>query len=986
MPGPRTLLTGPPGSDLRARAIDRTPVDPATLWLVPSPLARDQVIRLLAGRAKGKRTASPRVWTWDDAWRAAAGEIPEPPARLAPPALRAVLSEAIERSRSAGGLAALANSVGFAGYRRQLLGRFAAWTRQERHPARPSPDGRVIGLEEWDLFGRYRAVLDEIRAEDPAGWVVLASRAVGQAQGFRKFGAVVVLDPVEPSRAMFRLMDHVESRAKSVLVTLPFAPDPALAELYASVGPTRARFLDRGFAEEAVRADGLGLAGHGFGAIERELFRADADARPPLVVEDLQILGGPRGEGVGLLVAREVRDQIDRGRHPEEILILAPRVDDDAEAVRRVLASWGLPVAPSPSPRMATVPAISALRGAARLPVGDWEAKGLARLLRNGQVRWPELGPEARFDPFEAASAVRATRVYRRLDPLRAGLRRQADGDRPVAARDARSALGAVEHLAALLGPIARPGPWAAQVARLGQLADGLGLDPWPLEPLRDALDDYGGVLHRLGPAVHEQNWTWAEFVDEVDALIAADDPTCTALPPSPGAIRIEAVDAVPGARAAVVLLINLVERSFPRADAIDLDGDSVAVNPAESEAEGEPAPTPEAKAARAYGREMLRFARTVGAADERLVLAYPTTDLNGEALLAAGFLDELTRRLDPACLAALSERHARFDPVLADRVDLAVAAGDARVLAVADACLGRGVGSLRKLAATEAHSRALRGVAEAFRVAHLRRVERPLRHARRPAGQPPGGRQGPPELRPRPRLQRRASSNRSRSARSSSSSRYVLGLKPVDDGQELDEDYAGRGREVHEALEQVHQQMHGEGSDDLVGRLPILIETRMRAELEQFDGREADVAAVLREIAARRTGKALGRYAAQFRDYDRDAATPIRPDRFEVQFGQPDGSEPGPVARLHLGEGAAAVRLQGVIDRIDLIETDGETRFRVIDYKTGSNPSRRTCGRAWPRSCRSTRWRSSSSAWRPKGPGSTASATGACPATATRA
>jgi len=850
-----------------------------------------------------------------------------------------VLIEAIERARDGGGLSVLARSVDFPGYRRQLLGKFAAWTRAERHPNRPAPGPGEADAEEWALFGRYREVLDSLDAEDPAGWSVRASRALGGCQALKRPGTVVVIDPIEPTRARLRLLDHLEGRSRSMLVTLPFEADPALAELYSTVVATRARFLEQGFVEEAVGPGGLGLSGHRFGPIERDLFRSDAHARPPLKVDDLKILGGPRGEGVGLLVAREVRHQLESGRHPEEILILAPRIDEDAETVRAVLRSWALPVAPPPPDRLAAVAAVSALRQAARLPVDDWEANALGRLLRNGQIRWAEPGSEADFARFEAAAAIRSTRVYRRLDPLRQSLRRVAEGDRPVEARNALAALEAVDRLANLLGPIARAGGWAAQVDRLRDLADGLALDPAPLERLWDALGDHGAVLEGLGPAVAAQSWTWPGFIAEVDAIVADDDPSRAPSPPSPGSIRFEALGDVEGARAAVVILINLAEKTFPRAGSLDLD---LAGAPAEDDEAGIDPKTEPDPAGRAHAREMLRFARVVGSADERLVLAYPTTDLNGEPLLAAGFLEEVARGLDPACLAACSEAHARFDPVLAGRPDLAVAPTDARVLAVADACLGRGLDRLRALARSAEHGPSLGGVADAFRVAHVRRFERPF-------GPHDGMLKDPGVV---ARVLAEFGPDHAFSASQLESfalcpfqffQRFALGLKPIDDGDELEEDYAGRGREVHAALEEIHQQMFGAGDVDLIRRLPVLIEARMEVALEEHDGREADVALVLREIAARRTRKALGRYVAQFREYDRDPDSPARPHRFEVKFGQGDqADEEGAIPHLGVGEGAEVVKLQGIIDRIDLVTKDGETRFRVIDYKTGSNPSKK--------------------------------------------
>jgi hypothetical protein len=56
-----------------------------------------------------------------------------------------------------------------------------------------------------------------------------------------------------------------------------------------------------------------------------------------------------------------------------------------------------------------------------------------------------------------------------------------------------------------------------------------------------------------------------------------------------------------------------------------------------------------------------------------------------------------------------------------------------------------------------------------------------------------------------------------------------------------------------------------------------------------------------------------------------------------EASFGF---DEEGQAGALELGEGADRVRIQGKIDRIDLIETPQGPLFRVIDYKTGHSPS----------------------------------------------
>jgi RecB family exonuclease len=364
------------------------------------------------------------------------------------------------------------------------------------------------------------------------------------------------------------------------------------------------------------------------------------------------------------------------------------------------------------------------------------------------------------------------------------------------------------------------------------------------------------------------------------------------------------------------------VERSFPSAEAIDLDALGEAVSPD-------------------YAREMFRFARVAGMAEESLILAFPTTDRTGEKLLPAGFLDDLIRRLDDSSASACVEKHSRFDPVLLGHDDLAKAPADARVLAIAKGCQGENISELRELARHREHAEALRGVADACVVAHLRRQE--------PVFGPYDGRLQDP--RAIARIKADFGSNHTFSASQLESfalcpfqfyQRYVLGLKVVDEREELDEDYVGRGDDVHRVLEQIHLQAAAEGASNSIERLKILIETQMRVDLEQHDGRVADVASLLKEIGARRTNKALGRYIGQFQTYASKIGEGANPHRFEVAFGQevngeiPDGTYP----HLTIGEGEGSLRLQGKIDRIDLVPVNGAIQFRVIDYKTGSNPS----------------------------------------------
>ena len=853
-----------------------------------------------------------------------------------------MLGEAIEQARETDTLGPLRAAVERPGLRRRLLGRFATWTRLERSPHAPPPGNGPVEAAEWALFGHFTATLADIHAQTPEGWATWASRILVESPppGWRNLPDtfVALVEPVAPDPAVRRVVEHWAARAGGLVVSLPFDPEPALGEVYAAVEPTRRFFLDLGFAEEPV-PDSPGLT-----ALDRELFRADAHQRPPLSDDGMRILGGPKGDGQALLIARAVREALQAGTSPDEVLILVPREDEDVATIRAILRSWRIPVAPGPAGRLATDPAVAALRLVLGLTVRDWEVATFTRLLRHGAIGWDRLGLGDPFARFEVAAALNATRIYRDRDRLRSALERAIAQAKPTAPNKPHleAARATLDRLAALIDPAIRPGAWRVHLDRLQSLADALGLDEIALAPLWDAVEDHAWVLDQIGPAIAAEALDWPKFVGAIERIITEAEPLAT--PPGEGAgtVRIAAVGTVDAARADLVILANLAEKSFPTPGSVPLEPTPAVAVAADPEAAFilNPDPDPAVETDRptdlSYARECLRFTRAVASADSALVLTCPTTETSGESLLPAGFLDEILRRLDPESLARV-ERHARFDPVLRGHEDLARSTGDARVLAVAEAC-GGDFGPLGDLAALPDHAGALRGVAEAFRVGHARRERSDFNQydgllmdtaaiARIAAKLGPEHPFSPSQL------------ESFAYCPFQFFARYVLGLKLTDAAEELAEDYAERGREVHDVLEKVHQTLKDTGSTDLLGDLTIHIQTYMSAELSNYDDTTpADVAEVLREINTRRTGRALDRYLNQFRKYSVKDGVGAVPDRFEVKFGQPD--KPGSLEHLILGTGETQIKVQGVIDRIDRVDQDGQSRFRVIDYKTGANPS----------------------------------------------
>ena len=872
-------------------------------------------------------------------------------------------------------LVALGPVADTSGVLRQLRGRIASWTRQGRDPRRPPADdlGGIVGAEEWAIYGRYRSLLGRLKAEDEEGFAGRAARELADESPhpLHAKSRFFLVDPIDLGHLGWQAIEAIDAWADAIGITLPFDPD--LADAYGPARDLRERLLEVGFEEvtHEIPADRpAGLIG-----VEVAAFRDDPG--PPLDRTDgLFLLGAPRGEGEAAVIARRVRELLAGGARPDSILLLARSRGALADLAAETLRAWGIPAASTAPGHLAADPAVAALILAVRVPATGWESAGLIALLRHGEFR-PDW-PEAR-DPLAlptAAAAVRDARVFRDGDRLREAIRAAAAED----IREARDDLGLRRRRAAraqVAGPILqrladafagldRPAPWADRVDQLRELAARLGIgsdqtpsprgeagrragegarvqasgrrsssilrpplaDPPPggggtrrsLGSLFDALDDHGETLDALGHGA--ETWRWADFAAEVVAIVRDIEVPAPAAPPN--AVRLMTAAEAEGARVDHVLLIDLAEGAFPDRRALEPGG----------------ADDPESGDA-AYAREQLRFVRVVGSAVKTLTLVYPTTDEKGQALLAAGFLDDVRRPFAAEVRPPFAPPIARLDPALMP-ADLAGSAADARVRAVAWAAATGGTHDLRRLARSPGHREPLMAVAEALRVSRsrlrdadygpfdgilldgqaIRRVAddfAPERHVFSPS-----------------QLESLAT------CPFQFFQRYVLRLEPPDDRDELDDDHAARGSLIHHVLEQLHITLR-DGSDEdgtpLADRVDATIDGVIERALdgERSDG--SDVAVGLHAIQAGRLRKVGRRYRYQFKTYAAKLGEHARARHFEIQFGKPADVD-GPPA-LRLGEGASAVRLRGMIDRIDVEAGPEGTTFRVIDYKSNQGPGK---------------------------------------------
>lgn len=839
------------------------------------------------------------------------------------------MNEAIGRARRNGSLNEVADVIESPGFRRRLVAKIAGWTRSERSVRADPTENEPALRAQWAIFKRYRVVLRQLKAEDPEGLASWASKTILHAppKSFQQLSQVIFLEPSLDSPAPWRVVEFAQAQSQAVTLTLAYDSDPSLGEVYSEAASNRGRLLNSGFQETTVDP-GLRRP-KGLFDVENAIFRSDAHLRPRLTdPSGLKVVGAPQSEGIALVLAREIKRLLESDSTPEDILVLFRRWDDDADLILKTLQAWGLPATAERLVSLAASPVIAALRLAMAIPGEQWEATSLIQWLRHGQVRPPWIAEHGPLALAKTASAIRATRVFRGLEPIRRALDRTISEARSQGNQVPRVELARVvlDRLAEIIGPLDQPGPWHYQCEGLRNLASSLGIgmrDDPQLEALWDALDEHGVVLERLGRA--EQTWSWAEFTREVDSLTA--ELTGPPLPYPAGSIRLAEVDEVAGARAPWIFLANLGEGMFPTRDSIDL---SLATVPnEESQTKGQANP--------AFAREMLRFLRVVGSADSGLVLAYPTSDPQGQELLRAGFLDDLLGLFTPEALTSpLSyESHRRFDPTLADWPELAGSPSDARVRAVALACTQRNFAGLRALARQPQHRRSLKGTAAALRVAQSR-----LQSKHFGAYDGRIGDVGAVE-----KIVAKFGPDYTFSPSQLESFlfcpyqfflRYVLKLALIDERDELEEDYTERGSRVHHILELLERMLAQEPGNRLERAEALIFH-----EMSSPPRNGSDIDQGMQEIEQRRLIRTIRRYVRQHEAYESsETSSPPVPHRFEVVFGLEEGEDES-FPSLILGQGADTVRLQGKIDRIDLVSSSDVPAYRVIDYKTGSCPSK---------------------------------------------
>jgi ATP-dependent helicase/DNAse subunit B len=150
------------------------------------------------------------------------------------------------------------------------------------------------------------------------------------------------------------------------------------------------------------------------------------------------------------------------------------------------------------------------------------------------------------------------------------------------------------------------------------------------------------------------------------------------------------------------------------------------------------------------------------------------------------------------------------------------------------------------------------------------------------------------------------------------------------------------RGAAVHRALSRFHSEILSEIDleafrngvpDEVQPRLERAIEVAV----EEYAQRASSAASrILWRLEGKRLQRQMSRYRGQWEKFLepwRAEKLIPQPLKLEAGFGLPETKEVSP---LILKVGDVEVRIGGRIDRIDVVDLDGEKGFWIIDYKTG--------------------------------------------------
>jgi ATP-dependent helicase/DNAse subunit B len=687
----------------------------------------------------------------------------------------------------------------------------------------------------------------------------------------------------------------------------------------------------------------------GLAHLERELFRPRKLVRRAADAAGLLCLEAPGPVGEARMVAREIRQLLQGGARPDDVLVVLREVTAHADLLTEVFAEYGIPADVEGAEPLARNPAVATLLRVHRLPEEGWPFAAVTALLRSGYFRpdWPEVQgcPEM---PGLAEALLRLLGEPRGRDAYLGAVKRWHE-DPPPGLEDedaeesrrtrthelAARCRGFLERFFRSWDGAPQRAPLAEHAGWLRGLADDLGLRRAAAGSPRDAAAlarfwDELARWERLDRTLHGKARTLdrAHFQRTLAALAAEAGLART--PRGPGRVRVLSAGLARALDAPYVFLMGLGERSFPR-----LTPPEPLLDEQERQAlkqAGLDIPC----AGDLLPAEKLLFYEVVTAARERLVLSYPAVDEQGQTLLPCAFLAELRECFAEGAITRkrrqmLIQGYDSDEPLspAEHRVQLALQmAGrpvsgssetSARPAPVCDGPLTELLTTARDVARRrlllEEHGpydgllrdpAVVAEVCQAFGPDHILSptaleayIACPFRFFLR----------------------------------------HVLHLEPLEEPSEEIES-TERGLAFHRALSRLHTQLKAQGVHEPAEEVVAHLAGQLEQAVRECTHHASPAARALWRLEGQRLQRAAERYAGHWRKLVEPwlpHQVRPRPEYFEVSFGLPAKDGTLGAGPLILTVDGLEVRVSGRIDRVDVAELpDGGVGFWVIDYKTG--------------------------------------------------
>jgi ATP-dependent helicase/nuclease subunit B len=641
-----------------------------------------------------------------------------------------------------------------------------------------------------------------------------------------------------------------------------------------------------------------------------------AESLPAAVVHRIEA-PGPLGES--RLVARQLREWIDAGVDPANVVVTARHTERFGDLLAATFAEYGLTLAGVESPPLSRTHSVAALLHAWRLPLDGFPFEGVSEILRSNFFRpkWPEC----QNDP---ALPDKADTLLRRLDrpsgkaSFLGAVEQWVVSPMPLL-EDEAGERSRRERLEALAGHCraflqrffqswdddAAPRSPAKWVERLRSFAATLGFPSDPqLRQFGHELDDW---TNHDAPALGLKRLSLEQVTEQFER-IAAVTPAMVSSPMG-RAIRLLAPEDACRIPCDILVVLDLGEGSFPDAsppvsllsdlDRLRLQTDLL--------------PTAELR----LERERRLFAGLLTRPKSKLLLSRQAVDDMGQELLPSSFLlDWVANRpdLSPPVRQKMTIEGYAEGP--------AYSKSERRVQAARLLRANQTVAADHDLSddVLETLKRSQWMAAKRFRSSEFSPFDGLLEHPETVAAI---AKKFGPE---------RTFSPSVLETYVACPFRFwleqVLRIEPLETPSS-EVEATRRGQAVHRAMARYHTSLRDGGNPDLQA---MIAETA--AEYGNRSGTPA--LKVLWQLEGRRLQRSAKKYAAQWEKFQEDwkDAVPV-PTRFEQSFGMTRRGESG-VEPLVIDVNGVSVKIGGTIDRVDTVELDGERGFWVIDYKTG--------------------------------------------------